>query len=246
MNENKSPFGDDFRYLIEERIKNFWGYGNLKSDIWFIGMEEGYNQNSEVLLERFEATSGKEIFDIYDDLKVDPGHNFWFEKNAPTQSTYRKLIYILLYLQNKIEPTLEEIRQFQINKFGRKNSNHAVLELMPLPAKSTKEKDWLYAETEISGLQNRKEYLAKHKQSRVERLKELMGEYKPKIVIFYSRIYLSDWQKTADTILKEVLPKKLHIAKDHDTIYAVIPHSTAFGLSANDWREIAESIAKYL
>jgi len=29
--------------LIEKRINKFRGYGNLNSDIWFIGMEEGFN-----------------------------------------------------------------------------------------------------------------------------------------------------------------------------------------------------------
>ena len=83
-------------------------------------MEEGYNQDNEVLLERLKATANAEVFDIYDDLRVDPGHVYWFEDGAPTQSTYRKLIYLLLYFQNKTEPTLEEIRDFQIKHFGRK------------------------------------------------------------------------------------------------------------------------------
>ncbi len=245
MNQIKSPFGEEFRYLIQERIKNFWGYGNLNGDVWFVGMEEGHNQDNEVLLERFKATSSAEVFDIYEDLRVDPGHVYWFEDGAPTQSTYRKLIYLLLYLQSKTEPTLEEIREFQIKQFGRKTSNHAALELMPLPAKSTRKKDWLYAEADIEGLRTRKEYLATHKPARAQRLRELIGKHKPKVVIFYSRVYLSDWKEAVPVMLEEVIPKKLHIAKDHDTLYAVVPHSTAFGVSNADWKEIAETILSH-
>lgn len=245
MNKTKSPFGENFRYLIEERIKNFWGYGDFKSDIWFVGMEEGYNQDNESLLKRLEATAGKEIFDIYDDMKHDNAHMKWFEEGSKTQATYRRLIYLLLYLQNKKEPTLEEIRQFQIKQFGRKKSNHAVLELMPLPAKSISVKDWVYKEAKLEGLNTRKEYLKIYKPKRVARLRELINKYKPKIVIFYSLTYLEDWKETIPVPLQKVANTKLYIAKDHDTLYAVVPHSTSFGISTNDWKKIAESLISH-
>ncbi len=242
MNENKSPFGDDFRVLIQERIKNFWGYGNLDSDVWFVGMEEGYNESNEILFERFKATVHKAVFDIYDDLKVDPSHVYWFEENAPTQPTYRPLIYIHRFLQTGTEPTIEEIREYQIRKFGRKTADHAVLELMPLPSKSIKETDWLYANSGVKGLSSRKEYLTEYKPARVRELHALIQQYKPKLVLFYSRTYLPDWQQIAGVPFEEVIQKKLHIAKDHDTLYAVVPHATSFGMSKNDWRDIAERI----
>lgn len=242
MNKTQSPFGDDFKVLIQERIKNFWGYGNLDSEVWFVGMEEGYNETNEVLFERFKATAHKAVFDIYDDLKVDPGHVYWFEENAPTQSTYRPLIYIHRFLQTGVEPTIEEIREYQIKKFGRKTADHAVLELMPLPSKSIKESDWLYADSGVEGLSTRKEYLATYKSQRVRELHTLIQEHKPKLVLFYSRTYLSDWQQIVSVPFEEVTPKKLHIAKDHDTVYAVVPHATSFGMSKNDWRDIAERI----
>jgi hypothetical protein len=187
MKNTQSPFGDDFKLLIRERIKNFWGYGNLNSDVWFVGMEEGYDESNEILFERFKATAHRAVFDIYEDLKVDPGHVYWFEENAPTQPTYRPLIYIHRYLQTATEPTLEEVREYQIRKFGRSISDHAVLELMPLPSKSIKESDWLYADSGIDGLSSRKEYLARYKPERVRELHALIMQYKPKLVLFYSR-----------------------------------------------------------
>ena len=242
MNNTQSPFGDDFKILIRERIRNFWGYGNLNSDVWFVGMEEGYNETNEILFERFKATAHAAVFDIYEDLKVDPGHVYWFEESAPTQPTYRPLIYIHRFLQTGVEPTIEEIREYQIRKFGRKTADHAVLELMPLPSKSIKESDWLYADSGVYGLSTRKEYLATYKSTRVRELHALIQEHKPKLVLFYSRGYLPDWQQIAEVPFEEVIPKKLHIANDHDTVYAVVPHATSFGMSKNDWRSIAERI----
>ena len=80
-------YTQEFDSLIRERIRNFWGYGNLNSDVWFVGMEEGYNETNEILFERFKATAHAAVFDIYEDLKVDPGHVYWFEESAPTQPT---------------------------------------------------------------------------------------------------------------------------------------------------------------
>lgn len=37
--------------FLEEFTNSFFGYGNLKSDIWFIGHEEGSSQNSVAELE---------------------------------------------------------------------------------------------------------------------------------------------------------------------------------------------------
>lgn len=242
MKQNKSPFGDNFRYLVEERIKNFWGYGNFKSDIWFIGMEEGHTGDIESLVKRLEATKDKETLDIYDDMKHFEAHMKWFEEGAKTQATYRRLIYILLYLKNKVEPKIEEIRQFQIKEFGRKTSNHTVLELMPLPAKSISAKDWVYKEANVEGLHTRKEYLATYRPKRIARLRELISIHKPKIVIFYSRVYLPEWRETIPVPLEEVKDTKLHIAKDHNTLYVVVPHSTSFGISTSDWKKIAETL----
>ncbi len=236
-----SPEGR-FRFLIQERIKNFWGYGNLDSDVWFVGMEEGCDGSISNLIQRFEATSHGEVFDIVHDMQGNEDHLRWFKEGAPTQSTYRKLIYLLLYFQTKKEPTLDDIREYQIKHFGRKNSNHAVLELMPLPAKSLKASDWLYGSLGIESLSSRREYLKAYKPERVKRLQELVRMHKPKFVICYSMGYLKDWKLISPTPLKEVIEKKLYIAKDDSTVYAVVPHSVAHGMSNNDWEMTAKII----
>lgn len=242
MSSLAPSFGDSFRHLVLDRIKNFWGYGNLDGDIWFVGMEEGYSDKNESLEHRFKATTGSQVYDIYDDLKVDPGHVFWFEEGAPTQSTYRKIIYLYLYLKNNIEPKLEDIRQFQISDLGRKKSQHALLELMPLPSKSIKEKDWLYTDFNIEGLSSRKTYLRTYKPERVKSLHTLIRKHKPKIVIFYSRTYMEDWVSVAEVPFEELISKKLCIAKDDNTIYVVVPHSTSRGTTSAEWKNIAETL----
>jgi hypothetical protein len=177
-------------------------------------------------------------------MRDDADHMAWFKEGAPTQATYRKLIYLLLYFQTHKVPTLEDIREYQINHFGRKKSNHAVLELMPLPARSLNAKDWVYASSGIEGLASRREYLKKYKPERIKRLRELIQKHKPKLVIFYSMGYLTDWKDAVEPSFKKVIDGKLYIAKDDSTLYAIVPHSVAQKMSNADWRHIAEKIIK--
>src|SRR5690606_2213018 len=135
---------------------------------------------------------------------------------------------------------------FQISSFGRKTADHATLELMPLPSKSIKESDWLYRDFNIDGLSSRKDYLHTYKPKQVHKLQELIHLHKPKLVLFYSRTYLSDCQQITDAPFEEVIAKKLHIAKGHGTLYAVVPHATSFCMSTNDWRNITERIKSSL
>ncbi|OGZ05524.1 MAG: hypothetical protein A2845_05965 [Candidatus Lloydbacteria bacterium RIFCSPHIGHO2_01_FULL_49_22] len=242
MNNSTLSSEGNFRHLINERIAHFWGYGELDSDVWFVGMEEGCDGSIPKLIKRFEATSNGEVFDICDDMGGDADHMAWFTDGAPTQATYRKLIYLLRYFQTSKEPSLEDIREYQINHFGRKNNDHALLELMPLPARSLHAKDWVYASSGIEGLSSRREYLKMYKPERIKRLRELIQKHKPKVVICYSMVYLEDWREITDAPFHETIPKKLYVAKDDHTVYAVVPHSVAHGVSNNDWKQIAEKI----
>jgi len=242
MKSPTSSSGENFEILIKKRMKNFWGYGNLKSDIWFVGMEEGFDDTYETLYERFRVTADKQVIDISDDMKNCPDHMKWFQKGAPTQKTYRALISVLLYIRNNKEATLEEIREYQIEKFGRLHADHAILELMPLPSKSIRPEDWLYEDVDVAGLTSRSIYLEMYKPERVEALHKLIQEHKPKLVIFFSRTYADDWKKIAQTEFDDVIEKKLSIAKDHRTTYAMIPHATSFGVSSADWVDIATKL----
>ena len=228
--------------LIQKRLKNFWGYGNLKGPVWFIGMEEGLGDSEGLPFERFISTDGKVVVDITSNTSAD--HQALFKEGAKTQPTWRPLIFILLYQRFGRVPTLAEIRDYQINHFGRTTSAHAILELMPLPAKSTKKADWIYQDVPLIGLTHREEYLATYLPDRVQALKLLIEKHQPKLVLFYSRSYLNDWQSIIPKKLKEVIPDKLHMVKVDKTIYAVTPHPTSRGLSTDNWEQITKRLTK--
>lgn len=247
MSNFQSPSGDAFSLLVQDRIKTFWGYGNLKSDIWLVGMEEGYGESvDETLIKRLRATANGSVFDIVEDMSFDPAHMKWFKIGAATQTTYRKFVFFLVYLRLGRAPNIEEIREYQIAKFGRRTSDHAILELMPLPSKSAKEATWLYGSFGIQGLSSRDEYLKIYMPRRVEALRELIHQHKPKLVIFYSLSYRKYWSLIMQKPLTQLISRKLSVAKDDSTIYAVVSHPGNRRYSNKDWLEVVEAIRKYL
>lgn len=226
--------------LIENRIKNFWGYGNLNSDIWFIGMEEGFHGTLADLENRFNRTKDKSVIDLQNDMADVKDHMKWFLSNSGIQRTWWKLILILLTLKSEENITNDKIKEFQKKEFGRLNSNHCSLEFMPLPCRSTKKKDWFYEQFGIDYLKTRKRYHDKIMPLRIKLFQDLIENYKPKIVICYSFSYIKKWKEIIGCNLSK--KKNLYYCKKDKTNFFVIPHPTARGMTNNDWNEIAQNI----
>ncbi|MFH1422059.1 MAG: hypothetical protein ABIH42_05035 [Planctomycetota bacterium] len=244
MNNNQSSFGDEFRYLIKERIKNFWGYGNLCSDIWFVGMEEGLEPEATLahLAERFRVADGKVTTDMRHGMENVYGHDRWFNKDASVQPTWKYPIALYLYFKNGYAPTKEEIRDYQALKLGNSEAKETVtVELMPLPSNKARESTWLYGALGISGLSTRTEYLATYKPERVRKLRELFHIHKPKLAIFYSLMYLPDWTAVIGSEPEEIT-KGMYFAKTNSTACCIIPQSASFGMSYMRLYEFAKKV----
>lgn len=226
--------------LIKDRIENFWGYGNSDSDIWFVGMEEGFDGTLGDLTKRLENTYGKNFIDLKDDMKNIPDHYKWFMYKPELQPTWSKLILILLTLQNKESIDNEEIRDYQLNEFGRNYANHSIIELMPLPSKSINKKDWIYDKFNIASIHSRKEYMKNFLDKRIYSLRSLITKQKPKIVVFFSLSYLNHWKKITNTNLHKI--NDLYFGNNEHSTFFVIPHPTAHGFTKKRWRDIANFI----
>lgn len=187
--------------VLKNRIKNFWGYGNLKSPIWLVGMEEGFRTTSDIIADRkmlerqFSLPTVNGMFNV--SRPIDPAiHNLTnlspFLPNATTQRTWKFLIALLLFFKTGRKPNKEEILNFQrfMLADGEKNEV-ATLELMPLPSPNIS--SWLYGD--IPGFETRELYIHTYKKPRTQGLKDLVQKYSPKLIIFYSIGYLrsGDW-----------------------------------------------------
>jgi len=232
--------------LIQNRIKNFWGYGNLESPIWIVGMEEGFHSIDAVsdrkMLERqfslpivngmFDASRPIDI-DIRDLTNLSP-----FLPNAKIQPTWKFIIALSIFLCEGREPCKEEILDFQrsILADGKKNEV-ATIELMPLPSPDTS--SWLFGY--IAGFETRESYLRTYKKHRTQGLKDLVKKYSPKVVIFYSMNYFSDWVEVIGEV-PEKITDQMYFVKIEKTSFCIIPQGTAFGMSYKRVYEYAEKI----
>lgn len=244
MKNIQSPSGDAFKVLTENRLKNFWGYGNLDASTWFIGMEEGLSDGAPYLMERFKAADGKATADMRCDMETVTDHIQWFQPNAPIQSTWKYPIALYLYLKNGVAPTTEEIRAYQALRLGDSELKEtAAIELMPLPATKADESTWIYGNLGISYLSSRAEYLKTSKPERVSKLRELIHTHRPSLVIMYSLTYLPDWM---EVISKKplALTKGMYFAEADGTAYLIIPQSASFGMSYARLYEFAQMVRK--
>lgn len=229
--------------IINDRIDKFLWYWDIKTDIWFVWMEEWFWGTIEELEIRLKSTKSKNIIDVYHDMVNVPDHIKRFIPNAPIQRTLSKLILIYLTLKWKNIISNEDIRETQTNIFGRINSDTCNLELMPLPCRSVNEKDWIYKDFNIPWLWSRKEYIERFMPQRICLFQKLIHEKKPKIVIFYSFSY----RDKRDLIIWKPTKKinNLFFYRNSHTNFFIIPHPAAHWLTKKDWYKIAEDI-KYI
>lgn len=209
--------------LIEARIKNFCGYGNLKSDLWFIAMEEGHDGTLKDVLKKFKKTHGQKVFDPRPSRR-------WFTENSSIQPTWGKLIRILLATKYSKQHAMdkERVREFQIHRFGTKNGDHAMLDLMPLPSQSISK--WFYAKLGIRYLESREAYQQQYRPLRIKLFKRLITKYKPRSVVLCSFGYLgSVWPVLAGGRFSRsaVAGTRIYYRKSGTTNYFVVPHPTA-------------------
>lgn len=242
MDQTKSPFGEEFKLLTQNRLKNFWGYGSLEAPTWFIGMEEGLGNGAPHILERFRVADGKMTVDMRRDMKAVADHIRWFQHGAPIQATWKYPIALYLYLKNNHIPSTEDIRKYQSSRLGDSSLKEtAAIELMPLPSTKAHESTWIYGDLNIPELSTRAEYLAAYKQERVSKLHELFHQYRPSLAIFYSLTYLPDWSAVIGTKPEEIT-KGMYFAKTDATACCVIPQSASFGMSYMRLYEFADKV----
>lgn len=205
----------------------------MKSKVWFVGMEEGLSPDEglEFLKSRFLATDGKKVIDLRKNMSGMEKHSIWFKNNAPLQATWKFMIFFYLYLKNNTVPSKEDIRLYQIVRLGdEKFKETAILELMPLPSHKAHQNSWLYGDIGLPDIRTRSVYLKIHKPERVKNLQMIIKKYHPRLVVFYSLTYLSDWKDVVGIELKEIT-RKMYFTRSKYTAYCVLPHSTSHGMS---------------
>jgi hypothetical protein len=169
-----------------EHLLNFIGYGRLDADVWFLGMEEagGGEANIRTRLRFRPIEDNAEAHRMF-------GVTYLHWGKRKIQRTWRGMCCIMLRLEGK-EPTTENIRNYQAEKLGRYGGNTLLTELMPIP--KPKVHTWDYKEL-IPQFASREEYHRVVKPRRIEMLRGLFEEYKPRVVIGYGKAFWNDYRE---------------------------------------------------
>lgn len=244
----------ELRKELDSFINDFYGYGNLKSDIWFIGMEEGGGATLEEIKSRLEvwkALGAGKVVDAYDfhyRITDDKGKNFDFlfrDGNPAVQRTWQGLIKLLLSYKAETY-SAEKIKEKQSNGWGRLKSDNCLLELFPLPSPNAN--DFNY--TEWLGDKNftRKKYKKENEKPRIQGLQELIKVNQPKMVVFYGKAYGDKYKAIAELDGSDLLELKITSEKTakvfvgSPTSYVFIPHPTAHGMSDEYYQQLGRAL----
>lgn len=247
--------------LLEEYMNNFYGYGNLKGKYWFIGMEEGGGNSEDEFISRLQnwkcfgsptLLDNCKFHSVSNDGKGNNMEYFFRETKTKYQPTWGGLIKILLNYFEYKQPTLEQVKQFQSKSWGRVNSDNCLLEVFPLP--SPKAGKWKYSDwiKNIHYLESRESYKEKLKETRIQKLKDLILAEKPLLVVFYSsnKEYLEYWYKIIGVSFQDLNfidnenKLKAKFIKQNNFCYAIIHHPTFQGITNEYFEKVGAELRK--
>jgi hypothetical protein len=230
--------------LLEKRIETFYGYGNYQGKYWFIGMEEAGEEDFEDVNCRINiwAKRGDQEIDNVAEYEQDRG--WWDDK---IQNTWKGLIRITLSANGQDNINTEDVRKYQVYELGRKDKETCLLELLPLPSPSID--DWIYAKySQLPFLSDRETYINYCVDKRIKHINQRIQEYQPKVVVFYGMKYEYYWRKIANIEFTKKDSKNNYflIGENNQTVFVMVKHSVAFGVTSEYFHDIGKSIAATL
>lgn len=232
--------------VLESYIERFYGHGGYEAKYWFVGMEFGGGTSAAEIVGRIQGwydRGGKELEDLAGvGLEGAHGGSRWFSGHNPLQPTWAKLIRVLLSAEGK-SPTTEHVREYQRERLGRQGGLDCILELLPLPSPGVGH--WLFYpdHSRLTYLRDRETYTNHVAPDRIAHLRERIAEYHPGAVIFYGVGYEHWWRRISGAGFKPSNVDKVSIASNEDTLFVVMQHPTAHGLSNSYFDAIGQFIA---
>ena len=231
--------------LLLDFCQKFFGYGNFKSDTWFIGLEEGGGNSVLEMSTRLStwAERGARPLEDAAEFHTAIGMSEFFQyPNTKRQPTWSRLIEIALCSRGQ-DASSNAISRYQSECWGRENGENCLLELLPLPSPSTR--TWNYDLMSTSPeFQSRNQYRKAYIKARIESLKYLIEKEAPKYVIFYGKSASKQWKKIIGEIESSVSSNHGQEVFFGKTTYFLIPHPTAWrkGSFAFDFTQFGKNI----
>jgi len=203
--------------------EHFYGYGRWNAPYWFIGPEAGMGKDgTDNLLARYEAWRQLRCAPVVDCAEHHRRFGFtkWHEPHPPTQATWRQLIRLLLAYKGQ-EPSLDDIRAYQRDHWGRTNGETCVIELSGISAPNMSEQ------------RDRITFLSR----RIERIRQEAKEHHPVFILMYGEGQRAEWKKIAGGDFNADRFRLIG-----GTVAAVALHPVSHGISNDYWTEMGQRL----
>ena len=229
---------------MEAYISTKIGYGNPNGNYWFIGPEEGGSVSS--LNQRIAIWNKLGKDQHFHDLKsfhleFKNGTEYFFEGNVKLQNTWNGIIEILFGILDE-EISLEEKKKYQSTFLGTDSGETMLGELFPFSSKSLNDNDWL----QFFGT-TKNEYWEKYSDQRIQLLTEKIKEFKPKLVVFYSESFQSQWKEIIHALDAQQITTNngnlpLATFANDSTTFCIVPHPVSLKMNGKVKREIGSKL----
>ncbi len=228
--------------LLQAYMEGFYGFGNYAGPYWFVGMEEGGGADAGYVTNKITAWQDHGRHEL-EGFGEEYTWDRWFGPQARLQSTWSRLIRLLLGAENR-PADREAVRTYQRLNLGRRGGETCLLELLPLPSPSTGQ--WLYGQhSRLPALANRESYIQGWSPQRAAHIRQRIAEYGPRAVVFYSSSphYVYWWKQIAGVPFIPTTLDGCQIARNGATVFAIVKHPVAHGLSNAYWATAGQLIA---
>jgi len=230
--------------VLSDFVHGFYGYGNYQAPYWFVGMEEGGGHTLEDIdrrLKAWDARGRRELEDVADYHRA-IGISEHFTDNPKLQPTWNKLIRIVLAAGGQAYD-LDHIREYQKSKLGTLTGETCLLELMPLPSRSTS--TWLFGgASSLPYLQDRETYLPHIAPLRAAHIQDRLSQSRPRTVIFYGQQYQAYWTQIAKLSAWDTSSDGFAFGQRENVLYVAVKHPSARGVANSYFHEIGRLIAR--
>jgi hypothetical protein len=196
----------------------FLGFGNPRAEVVFIGAEEtlaAAHVTDEPANVRSAFTPSVDLHAVASAQGPQPPG-----PAAPVAPTCTAMTRILLALQGCSDPTVDEIRRYQSDRFGLASEPGAMIELMPKHAEGVT--SWAYASV-FPEFPTRDEYRARYLDERVAML-QIHLAYEPRIVIAYGEEHWELYKCIFPSVRKWRAEGPFEFGTLRDTHVVLTPH----------------------
>jgi hypothetical protein len=241
--------------LLEQFIRDFYGYGNFDAPYWFVGMEEGMRKisSSKKLgkklnkkLNAWDERGRMPLQDLPEFSSALGGKKFFSEKPRSVR-TWSRIIHVLFGIKDEATHKPSQIKAYQREFLARaQDGDSCLMELLPLAAYDTNVWPPYKKISNIPCLKSRDIYVQQVRPNRIADLKRYIETYHPQVAVMYGK---GNWNHYAEIAGVEFHGTEMHdvkIGKNEKTLFVLTRHMAVRNLTNKECYAIGQMIRSQL